>query len=131
MNILSICGVAFLCLCAVLVVRENGYKTFSIVVSCTCALTIILYSLRSISEGISRLWGVLANGSELRYADVVIKSFGIAFVCEVSSDCIRDLGENTVASALEIAAKAEIMLLCISPMLDVISGALSLAGQVV
>ena len=131
MNILSVCGVAFLCFCAVIVVRENGYKTFAAVVGCVCTLMIILFSVRKASVGISQLWNTLIAGYEIKHADVVIKSFGIAFVCDVCSDCIKDLGGTTVAAALEIAAKAEIMLLCISPLNEILTGALHLAGQAV
>ncbi len=130
MNILSVCGVAFICLCAVIVVRENGYKTFAVVVSCVCALSIVLISVSSLSNSITGLWSILETGGEFKYADIVIKSFGIAFVCEICSDCIRDLGGNSVASALELAAKAEIMLLCLAPLTEILSGALRLAGQV-
>lgn len=131
MSILSVCGIAFLCICAVIVVRENGYKTFAVTVSCVCSLAIILYSLRGAAGYIAKLRGILDTGIELRYADVVIRSFGIAFVCEICSDNIRELGGGSVASALELAAKAEILLLCASPLNDILTGALKLAGQAV
>ena len=131
MSIISVCGIAFLCICAVIVVRDNGSKTFAIIISSVCSLAIILYSVKGISGSINQLWSFLKSTSDLKYTEVVVKSFGIAFVCDVCSDSIRDLGGESLASSLEFTAKAEILLLCSAPLTEVLAGALRLVGQAV
>lgn len=123
------CGIGFVCVCAVIIVRENGYKSFSTAISCMCALLILIYVLTSVRGEYEELRAVLYNETRIRYIDVVTKAFGTAFVCEICSDFIRELGSDSIAGGLETAGKAEIMLMCIPPIKEIISSALSLAGQ--
>ena len=54
----------------------------------------------------------LVNSTGLaEYADILIKALGIAILTHISSEICKDCGEGTVASALELAGKCEILLL--------------------
>ena len=127
MNIVSICGVGFLCLCSVLVVKENGYKTFSIVIACLCSIMVVVYAIGGISGELSQLIAIIDYSGNIGYSNIVVKSFGIAYISEISADCIRDLGANSIASSIEFAAKIEILILCINPIYEILSASLRLA----
>ncbi len=129
MSVFSVCGIGFVCICASVIVRENGYRNYSVIVSCLCAAVILVYSVSRLSGSYDGIRMILNSNSNIKYIDVVAKSFGTAFVCEVCSDFIRELGSDSIAKSIETAGKAEIMLLCIQPIGEILNTALSLAGQ--
>ena len=55
------------------------------------------------------------------YAIVVIKATGIAILSHLCADACRDMGNNSVANGVVLAAKLEIVFLCI-PMIKKIIG---------
>lgn len=82
----------------------------STVVLCTFALGIIspmLAYVRSLFSGV--------NFGEI--GGILLKALGVAFLAQICSDICRDCGENSAASGVELAAKLEILLLCL-PMLE-------------
>lgn len=60
----------------------------------------------------------------------VLRSLGIAVVAGCGADVCRDLGQDSVASGIELAGKAEIMLVCLPLITELLSLARSLfVGQ--
>ena len=47
------------------------------------------------------------------YAALLVKALGIAILTQCASDICRDAGESGVANGVELAGKAEILLLCL------------------
>lgn len=47
------------------------------------------------------------------YAALLVKALGIAILTQCTSDICRDAGESGVANGVELAGKAEILLLCL------------------
>lgn len=47
------------------------------------------------------------------YAALLLKALGIAILTQCTSDICRDAGESGVANGVELAGKAEILLLCL------------------
>ena len=129
MSVMSLCGVGFVCICAVIIVRENGYKSFSIIISCICSLLLLIFTVNKISGEYEAIKMLLVNNARIKYIDVATKAFGTAFVCEVCSDFIRELGSDSIAKGLETAGKAEILILCIAPLREILTITLSIAGQ--
>ena len=68
-----------------------------------------IYELSSIGEGLGE------------YAGVVIRSLGVAILAHLCADVCRDCGENSVASAVILAAKIEIVILCLPLVEKIIS----------
>lgn len=44
------------------------------------------------------------------YASVMLKALGIGLITKFASDTCRDLGQNSIASKLELAGRAEILI---------------------
>ena len=57
--------------------------------------------------------------------NILLKVFGISLTIETVSDICRDQGETSIASKVELAGKAEILILCIpliQRVLEIIKG---------
>ena len=61
------------------------------------------------------------NTNTGEYATVVIKATGIAILSHLCADACRDMGNNSVANGVILAAKLEMVFLCI-PMIKKIIG---------
>ncbi len=51
------------------------------------------------------------------WGSAVLKALGVALIAQISADICRDCGESSAASGVEIAAKLEIVILCL-PMFE-------------
>ena len=51
----------------------------------------------------------------------MLRSLGIAVVAGCAADVCRDLGQDSVASGVELAGKAEIMLVCLPLITELLS----------
>ena len=56
------------------------------------------------------------NESTAQSLTVMLKSLGLAFITQTTAEFCRDAGESAVASKVELIGRAEILLLCL-PML--------------
>ncbi len=61
------------------------------------------------------------------YLATLTKALGITLAVQLSADVCRDAGESSIASKLELVGKAEILVLCLPLIRDLIT----LAGEIV
>ena len=59
----------------------------------------------------------LLGSQNTRYAEILLKALGIAFLTHYASEICRESGESGLASNVETVGKIEILLLCL-PLLD-------------
>ena len=64
---------------------------------------------------------LMENSGFSEYGSVLMKALGIAAVCGVGGEVCRDLGEGSVASALELAGKIEIVALALPIAADLLA----------
>lgn len=50
------------------------------------------------------------------YIKILVKTIGIAYLAEISSDLCKDAGANTLASQIELFGKLSILVLCMPVM---------------
>ena len=62
------------------------------------------------------------------YGATLIKALGVGVLCQVGGDVCRDLGEGSVASALELAGKLEIVALALPIAAELINAARALVA---
>ena len=55
------------------------------------------------------------------YGATLIKALGVGILCQIGGDVCRDMGEGSVASALELAGKLEIVALALPIAAELIS----------
>ena len=71
---------------------------------------------------ISRIYELSALGEGIReYADVVLRALGVAILAHICADVCRDCGENSAAGYVILAAKIEIVILCLPLVEKIIS----------
>lgn len=110
MTVLKLCGIAVLGVAAILVVR-SAKSEFAIplsVVTGTILLTSALATVYPMVDFVKELSDV---GSFTLYASTILKALGIGLLSQSAVDFCHDCGENAIASKLEFAAKAGILLL--------------------
>lgn len=82
------------------------------------AITVLSPSLGQLRE--------LAGQEWQEWLSPVFRSLGIAAVAGCAADVCRDCGQDSVASGIELAGKAEILLVCIPLITELLSIARSL-----
>lgn len=131
MSVFTICGVSLICAIAVLMLREYNSRSIAHLLTLVGIITLSTFGVLLFYGEIKELFSLLETSSLSRYSSVVIKSFGVAFVVELCSDILRELESDRIAKSLEFAGKAEILLLCIGPIKDLVGYAFSLKIQAV
>ena len=61
-------------------------------------------------------------------ATLLLKGLGIAVLTQLCADLCRQTGEGTVASAVEMAGRAELLLLCLPLLRELVEMAATLLG---
>ena len=119
-SIYKICGAAIISLIISAVLKNRSSAVAPYLTEITSIL-IISSIITALFPLISFVKGLMADGA-IKYDvfETLIKSAMIATVCQVVYDLCKENGENMLASAVELAGNAEIILLS----LPLISGLL-------
>ena len=124
---LKLVGIATLSALSGLILRGQNGKIAPLL-SLSGALLLLLLFFRRIG-GAGAVFCDLAERSALSpYLETLLKVLSCGYLAEIGSGVCRELGENSAASALECAGRAEILLLCLPDFLTLTDLALSLAG---
>ncbi len=126
MSIFSLCGVMFVCICAVVLIKENGYNFYALILSSFAVVMAALLSFGKIGQAFEKLNTYISHSGIAIYTDTVLKAFGVAFVCDVSSDMLAELGSEKMGKWIECAGKAEMLLLSIPLVSEILDKAVSL-----
>ena len=119
LNMIKYCGLVLCALAAMLVLRGAG-SPFAGFVGITASV-ILLVAAASAFAPIFEFADEIVSGTSFGgYISSVMKALGIALAVQFASEICRDSGENAMASKLELIGKAEILLLCIPPIRDLL-----------
>ena len=127
MNIVKYCGAALCALCAVILLRgqKSGFSTGVAVTASVLLLGAAVSELLPVIRAISEM----ANDSGVgKWMEIMMKTLGIAVVVQFGADICRDSGETSIASKLEMVGKAEIILLALPLMRELVALAVRLVG---
>ena len=88
-----------------------------------CALVLIGGAVALMAEPVvDRIYELSGLGEGVREdADVVLRAVGVAILAHLCADVCRDCGENSVAGGVILAAKIEIVVLCLPLVEKIIS----------
>ena len=121
---LKYCGAALIALFAVLLLRAQKSE-FSGIVSLAAGILLLGAAVVTLTPTLE-LVGDLIEGTGFKAnLTALVKALGITLAVQFTSELCRDAGESSIASKLEFIGKAEILLLC----LPLINELLSLADQ--
>ena len=88
---------------------------YAMLLSLACGLFVLFFLVGKMGNIFSQLQDLmtgLSGQSEL--TEIVLKALGICIVAELGSQCCRDAGETAIATKVELAAKAALVLMSIS-----------------
>jgi stage III sporulation protein AD len=110
-NIYKLCGAAIIAL-VISIVLKNRSSSLSPYLTQITAITIAVSVISSLYPLVSFIKGLIGGGSfQYNMFDLLIKATMIAIICQVVYDICKENGENMLASVIEFAGNAEIMLL--------------------
>ncbi len=124
-DILRLCGIAVLGLCAVLILREKN-AVFATLCGAAAVLVIALYILEG--GALSAVQTIAQSAKESAfsgYAEILLKALGIAYISAFTAELCRSAGEGMLATAAVLAGKGELILLS----LPLISRLLQVAAE--
>ena len=87
---------------------------YAMLLSLACGLFVLFFLVGKMGNIFSLLQDLmtgLSGQSEL--TEIVLKALGICIVAELGSQCCRDAGETAIATKVELAAKAALVLMSI------------------
>ena len=128
MDSLKLCAAALIALACLAALKQlSGGIVPSVRVAAGIAVSLgLVMGVRPAIEYVSSLFDSVGFG---KYAAAILKGGGIAVLTHICATVCRDSGENTLSECVEMAGKAEIFLLCIPLMSEVLSLAKELMGQ--
>lgn len=111
MDIISLVGMGVLSAVLCIIVRQ--YKPeMALGVSIACGVLImgaVITMLAPSAELISQLTG--AAGLDSGYSRTLFKALAVCYITQLGSDCCKDAGESAIASKIELAGKAAVMVI--------------------
>jgi len=110
----KLCGGALLCVIAVLLLKSAGGSPLPLQWTGSVMLTgAALLMLAPILAWVSEVCRQTGVGD---MATLLFKGLGVALLTQLCADFCRQAGEGQLASGVELAGKAELLLLCLSPL---------------
>lgn len=119
MNVFLVCGFAVASACIIAILRQIRPELATASVALTGVL-IFVYLIKGLSPFISFLKTTSAEIG-VGYFELMLKALAISLCCRVSADVCRDCGENSLASRVELAGKASIVIISI-PVIEQLFG---------
>ena len=109
-NIIAI-GIVGSLICILLKQYKPEYATILALCCGVMIFAVIISMLTPIFDNIKTL---LSNsGVNLEYSKIIVKSLGICYISQLASDACKDSGQSMIASKIELAGKASILVLCL------------------
>ncbi|MBP3464564.1 MAG: stage III sporulation protein AD [Angelakisella sp.] len=87
---------------------------YAMLLSLACGLFVLFFLVGKMGDIFSQLQDLLTGLSgQSELTEIVLKALGICIVAELGSQCCRDAGETAIATKVELAAKAALVLMSI------------------
>lgn len=116
---IQIVGLGLVATVLILVIKEQK-PMFAFLIAASTGIFIFLYLIGKIG-GIIEVLEQLAEstGVQMIYLKTILKIIGIAYIAEFGAQIVRDAGQESIASKIELAGKVMIMVLAI-PIISII-----------
>lgn len=127
MGLESVIGFS-LCAAVLSILLRQHRPEYSLLLSIGCGVGILIWLLGEITpltEQIHRLSSLAFSGEA---SGILLRSLGICLITQLACDTCRDVGEGAIASRLELAGKAVMLLLAIPMFIQLLEQALALIG---
>lgn len=111
MDITAIAGIGILSAVLCIIVRQ--YKPeMALGISTACGVLILIAVISMLSPSVEAIVELTDSaGLDEGYAAILLKALAVCYITQLSADCCRDAGENAIASKIELAGKAAIVVI--------------------
>jgi stage III sporulation protein AD len=118
-EIIQLVGLGFISTVLILVIKEQK-PLFAFLLAAFTGIIIFLFLIHQVRIVIQTL-ELLAEKSNVNtiYLKTILKIIGIAYIAEFGAQIVRDAGQETIASKIELAGKMLIMVMAV-PIISVI-----------
>ncbi|MEO2207105.1 stage III sporulation protein AD [Paenibacillus pabuli] len=119
MEIIQVVGLALIATVLILIIKEQK-PMFAFLIAAATGIVIFMLLIGKIGAVIEVLKRLAENsGMENIYLKTVLKIIGIAYIAEFGAQIVRDAGQESIASKIELAGKVLILVLAI-PIISII-----------
>ena len=119
MEIIQVVGLGLLPTILILVIKEQK-PLFAFLLAASTGIMIFLMLIGKIGIVIQQLESMAqAAGIQSIYLKTILKIIGIAYIAEFGAQVVRDAGQESIATKIELAGKVLIMVLAI-PIIGII-----------
>ena len=126
-EILKILGVG-LFVAILSVIFKELKQEYSIMIMIAGGIIITLWGLAKVYPVVDYIRELTDSSNISEYFSVILKVLGISFIVQIGADICRDFGEASIASKIEFAGKAVILVIVLPVLKSVISMGLELLG---
>ncbi|MFB5268376.1 stage III sporulation protein AD [Paenibacillus enshidis] len=119
MEIIQVVGFGLIATVLILVVKEQK-PMFAFLIAAGAGILIFLMLIGKIDSVVSMLERLArSSGMDMIYFKTVLKIIGIAYIAEFGAQIVRDAGQESIATKIEMAGKVLIMVLAL-PIIGII-----------
>ncbi len=108
--IVKVLGLTVIALAVSLVLKDTGNRVVPLILF-SAGLLILALCFDGISDVLKYCYDICSNSSYGDYFKVMLKGLGIAYITEIGADLCRDCGEGQLGSRIELAGKAEVLVI--------------------
>ena len=124
---LKYCGAALTALIGVIILK--GQKSeFSSLVSLAASVILLGTALSAFLPVTEFVFEAIDTSGFGEYLSTLTKALGITLAVQLCADVCRDAGETALGAKLELVGKAEILVLCVPLIRDLITLAADIVG---
>lgn len=111
MDITAIAGLGILSAVLCIIVRQ--YKPeMALGISTACGVLILIAVISMLSPSVEAITELTDSaGLDEGYAAILLKALAVCYITQLSADCCRDAGESAIATKIELAGKAAIVVI--------------------
>jgi len=119
-DILKIFGVALFVVILSFIFKELK-KEYSVMILVAGGIMITLWGLYKVYPVVDYIRELTDSSNISEYFSVILKVLGISFIVQTGADICRDFGETSIASKIEFAGKAVILVVVLPVLRSVIN----------
>lgn len=120
MSFLQLIACSLLFAILAMLLRELGTRGAGLV-TLAGGIGLVAYALSRYREPIAALRAMAAEVGAAEGVTALFRMLSVALLARIAADICRDMGENTLAARVELCGRAEILLLCLPLVRDLLA----------
>jgi len=125
MTTFQLCGIA-ICVMMFGILLKERQSEMAILTSVAGSVFLLTAIIPTLVPSITFITDAIQSTALSSYSAVLLKTLGVSYVIQITAEICRDAGESSTASKIELAGKAEILLLSLPIIKDLLTVANSM-----